>query len=253
MTLRRLLALAVLVAAGTCAGQARAQARGPGTPKVALALLSATPDREAEQALRTLGATVARRTSVEVDAGAVPVIAPLDGRLFEHPLVVMTGSGEFPAWGEAERDALRTYLSLGGMILLDDRNAVGEEASPFVTGAKRELARAVGGREFEALPSEHSVFRAYYLLDRSWGRRDESPVLEALLLDGRAAVIVSRNDLLGALARDEFGQWSRPVEPGGRRQRELSLRLGVNLVLYALTLDYKQDLVHLPHILERRR
>jgi hypothetical protein len=242
-------ALLLLMAAGGL----RAQQHRRTSPRVELALLSAQPDREAERGLRTLGATVARRTSVEMDSGEAPVIGPLDGRLFEHPLVVMTGSGEFPAWGESERDALRTYLSLGGMILLDDRSAKDGEASPFVSGAKRELARAVGGRDFELLPAEHSIFRAYYLLDRAWGRVDESPQLEALMLDGRAAVVVSRNDLLGALARDEFGQWSRPVEPGGRRQRELALRLGVNMVLYALTLDYKEDLVHLPHILERRR
>ncbi len=232
---------------------ASSQARAPSTPQVELALLSTAPDREAELGLRTLGATVARRTSVEIATRSAPVLGPLDARLFEHPLVVMTGSGEFPEWGEAERDALRTYLSLGGMILLDDRAASDGGPSRFVAGAKAELARALGGREFEALPTEHSIFRAYYLLDRAWGRVDESPRLEALILDGRAAVVVSSNDLLGALARDEFGQWSRPVEPGGRRQRELALRLGVNVVLYALTLDYKEDLVHLPHILERRR
>jgi len=40
---------------------------------------------------------------------------------------------------------------------------------------------------------------------------------------------------------------------GGNRQRKLSLRLGVNIVMYALTLDYKKDMVHLPIILERLR
>lgn len=238
----------LLVAATPAAAQGGAR-----SPKVELALLGEAPDREAAFALRSLGATVARRTSVETGAELPPVLGPLDPKLFEHPLVMMTGEGEFPAWGEAERDALRAYLSHGGMILVDDRGAAADGDSAFVAGAKAELARALGGREFEPLPFEHSIFRAYYLLDRAWGRVDVRPELEALVLDGRAAVVVSPNDLLGALARDEFGQWSRPVTPGGRRQRELALRLGVNLVLYALTLDYKEDLVHLPHILERRR
>jgi hypothetical protein len=39
--------------------------------------------------------------------------------------------------------------------------------------------------------------------------------------------------------------------PGGERQRELAMRFGVNLVMYALTGNYKADLVHVPHILER--
>jgi hypothetical protein len=41
------------------------------------------------------------------------------------------------------------------------------------------------------------------------------------------------------------------VEPGGEVQRELAMRFGVNLVMYALTGNYKADLVHVPHILER--
>ena len=40
---------------------------------------------------------------------------------------------------------------------------------------------------------------------------------------------------------------------GGRTQRKLSVRLGVNIIMYALTLDYKKDMVHLPIILERLR
>jgi hypothetical protein len=38
---------------------------------------------------------------------------------------------------------------------------------------------------------------------------------------------------------------------GGPQQGEISLRFGVNLVMYALTGNYKADQVHLPHILER--
>jgi hypothetical protein len=38
---------------------------------------------------------------------------------------------------------------------------------------------------------------------------------------------------------------------GGPRQRTLAFRFGVNLVIYALTGNYKGDQVHVPHILER--
>ncbi len=39
--------------------------------------------------------------------------------------------------------------------------------------------------------------------------------------------------------------------PGGARQRVLAYRFGVNLVMYALTGNYKGDQVHVPAILER--
>lgn len=41
------------------------------------------------------------------------------------------------------------------------------------------------------------------------------------------------------------------VIPGGERQREIAYRFGVNLVMYALTGNYKADQVHVPAILER--
>ena len=39
--------------------------------------------------------------------------------------------------------------------------------------------------------------------------------------------------------------------PGGERQREFAARFGVNLVMYALTGNYKADQVHFPALLER--
>ena len=43
---------------------------------------------------------------------------------------------------------------------------------------------------------------------------------------------------------------SEPV-PGGETQREMALRFGVNLVMYALTGNYKTDQVHAPAMLQR--
>ena len=42
-----------------------------------------------------------------------------------------------------------------------------------------------------------------------------------------------------------------PVVPGGERQRDWAFRAGVNIVMYALTGNYKADLVHMPALLER--
>ena len=39
--------------------------------------------------------------------------------------------------------------------------------------------------------------------------------------------------------------------PGGEAQREMSYRFGINLVMYILTGNYKEDLVHVPDLLER--
>jgi hypothetical protein len=41
--------------------------------------------------------------------------------------------------------------------------------------------------------------------------------------------------------------------PGGDNQREFAVRFGINLVMYALTGNYKGDQVHVDTILERLR
>jgi hypothetical protein len=69
--------------------------------------------------------------------------------------------------------------------------------------------------------------------------------------DGVASVIVGGNDWAGAWAEDGQGRFLYPVVPGGEPQREMAFRFGVNLVMYALTGNYKNDQVHVPAILER--
>ncbi|MEM7244489.1 MAG: DUF4159 domain-containing protein [Acidobacteriota bacterium] len=249
---RRLVALVVLSTCVLTLSDAVAQ-RSRQRPVVELAVLRADGEDadRSRRSLRALAAKVARRTSVEMTTTEPPVLGASDPKLFDHPLVFLAGSDDFGGWNEADSDALRTYLTSGGMIVLDDASGKGDSA--FRERARAELSRILGGREFTPLEDDHALFRSYYLLQRPWGRVDVSDVLQGLVLDGRVAVIDSRNDLLGALERDALGGWARPVHPGGREQRERALRLGVNLVLYALTLDYKEDLVHLPLILERRR
>ena len=52
----------------------------------------------------------------------------------------------------------------------------------------------------------------------------------------------------------DYGISYRPVYAavrGGEVQREMAFRAGVNLVMYALTGNYKADQVHVPALLER--
>jgi hypothetical protein len=41
------------------------------------------------------------------------------------------------------------------------------------------------------------------------------------------------------------------VVPGGEQQREMAIRFGINIVIYAMTGNYKTDQVHVPALLER--
>jgi hypothetical protein len=83
------------------------------------------------------------------------------------------------------------------------------------------------------------------------GRIEGPAYLEGVERAGRLAVVYSRHDLGGAYERDNLGNYGHAVVPGSERQRELAFRLGVNLILYALCLDYKDDQVHAPFIMRR--
>jgi len=115
------------------------------------------------------------------------------------------------------------------------------------------VSRVVPGAQLARIPREHVLYKSFYLLDGPTGRVASMPDLEALEMGGRIAVLYSGNDLIGAFARDSLGSWEFEVTPGGERQREQSIRLGVNIAMYAMCLDYKEDQVHIPFIMKRRR
>jgi len=106
------------------------------------------------------------------------------------------------------------------------------------------MGRLLPGVEERPVPGSHVIFRSFYQLPRPVGRIEGPAELTAYGLGNRLAVIRARHDLGGAWARDNLGNWELEVSPGGERQRENAFRLGINLVLYALCLDYKDEEPH---------
>jgi hypothetical protein len=198
-------------------------------------------------ALRRLAWEIVKRTSIECRL-ETRHLAPGDPALFKHPLLFLAGSGRLPALGAGQVAALRRYLTYGGTLVVDSTE--GGAGAPFDRSVREMLAAVLPRDELRAIDRDHVLYKSFYLLDGPAGRVRRRPYLEGIALDGRMAVIYSLNDLLGAWARDDLGTWEFEMDA---RRRELSFRLGVNLVMYALCLDYKDDQVHLPFILKRRK
>lgn len=200
--------------------------------------------------LRRLAWELQRRTSVEVALEARPMA--LDSpHLFEHPFVYFSSDGEFPPLSGAEVENLRRFLTFGGFLFADAND--GSDGAGFDASFREQMARVLPQSRLAPLPSTHVVFKSFFLLESAPGRLFSKPTLEACLINHRAAVVYSQNDVLGALNRDESGAWEFEPTPGGSRQRELATRLAINVAMYALCLDYKDDAVHLPVIMNRRR
>jgi hypothetical protein len=157
--------------------------------------------------------------------------------------------------------ALNDYMHHGGIIVFDLRGGDAEDAgsgagfAPDTAGALQRIGRGLDVPRLAPLTSAHVLARAFYLLSDFPGRFDGDTVwvqqAQDRSNDSVSPVIVGSNDWAAAWAEDEDGKPQYAVIPGGARQRTLAFRFGVNLVMYALTGNYKGDQVHVPAILER--
>jgi hypothetical protein len=202
-------------------------------------------------ALRRMAWELEKRTSIEVALD--PVVTPLTHpAMHETPFLYLAGDRELPMPSAQGLETLRRFLTFGGFLLVD--SAEGTTGGAFDQSVRKLLGEVFpGGPGLEIVPSDHVIHRSFYLLERPVGRLAIAPTMEGMFRDGRMVVAYVQNDLAGAWARDNFGNYEFPCDPGGEPQRELAFRVGVNIVMYALCLDYKSDQVHVPFIMRRRR
>ncbi len=197
------------------------------------------------EAGRRLSWEVRQRTSIDtaLPAGALRLD---DSQIFRSPLLYWRGDRSFAPLGEQEIIGLRRFVEFGGFLLVDDAGR-----GAFTESVRRALGRALPRRPIAPIAADHVIYRSFYLVNRPVGRVRGPGQMDGVEVAGRMAVVLSRHDLGGAWARDNLGNWLYSVDGGGR-QREMAIRLGVNLVMYALCLDYKDDQVHAPYIMRRR-
>jgi hypothetical protein len=116
----------------------------------------------------------------------------------------------------------------------------------------------------EPVPEHHVLTKSFYLLRSFPGRhdggylwveaevpRDSDQGRQARRVDGVSSILITSNDFASAWAVDDQGRPLYPMVPGGERQREMAFRVGVNIIMYVLTGNYKADQVHVPALLER--
>jgi len=118
----------------------------------------------------------------------------------------------------------------------------------------RVLTRALfPTRSLTPIPSDHSLYRSFFLIQRPVGRLDRHAVLEGVTVGNLTPLVVCRNDLSGALERNQSGLHPYPCVPGGERQRREAVKLGVNILMYGLTANYKRDQVHVRELILKGR
>jgi len=164
-----------------------------------------------------------------------------DPLLLAEPFAVWGAEGDVPPLTDREVSGLRRFIALGGVLLVDD---FAPEDGSFGRASRRELQRVVPEGSPIPIGPENVVFKSFYLIRRAVGRVEGPPKLQAVIRGGVPQIIYSAHDLTGALARGASGTHPLQVTPGGEPQREMAVRLAVNVAMYVLCSTYKDDVVH---------
>ncbi len=153
------------------------------------------------------------------------VVEPGSDRLFDYPLLFATGHGRI-AFTEPERRNLRAYLERGGFLHVDDNYGLDQSF-------RAEVKKLFPGGSLVELPFSHPIYHAFYSFPGGLPKIHEHdggpPRGYAIIHKGRVVLFYSRNTDIND------GWEDAEVHKDPPEKREAALRMGVNIVLYALT------------------
>lgn len=222
-------------------------------------------DQVSQAGLTGLGFALKSRTSYEPPE---PVgVDPERDDLSLYPLLYWPMDPREKNLSPKGLSRIADFMRNGGTILFDTRDlSLGPVPGPGSPG-QQTLKRLTAGLDFpplEQVPADHVLGRAFYILRDFPGRWTAGKLwVEALPPapknggaparggDGVSPVVIGSNDFAAAWAIDASGHFQFTASPGGELQREMAFRFGINLVMYALTGNYKTDIVHAPALLQR--
>jgi len=206
-------------------------------------------DHVSAAGLEGLARVLQRRTSLD-DIGVTGVNLETDELVF-FPLLYWPLNLANPPLSAQAAQRVNDYLRHGGMILFDS----GSSDQPFTMVAMKSRLGGVEIPPLVRIPDKHVLRRSFYLLDQFPGRNAGGDLWlepeELATFDGVASVIAGNGAWAGAWAVGENGRPLYPCTPGGEEQREYAYRFGVNIVMYALTGNYKSDQLHARALLEK--
>jgi hypothetical protein len=217
---------------------------------------NAEVDQESEDGLKGLNAAVEARTSAELGA---PIAIDIENdELVFYPLLYWPVLPDADAPNPQAQARITNYMKNGGTIFFDLRDIA---ATPGTSAAGEALRRILSGMDLsplEPVPQGHALTKSFYLLKdfpgryeggALWVETQDDPLASGF--DNVSGLIIGTNDYAAAWASDQDGGPLYAMVPGSPRQREFAFRVGINLVMYVLTGNYKTDQVHIPALLQR--
>ncbi|MEO0184499.1 MAG: DUF4159 domain-containing protein [candidate division WOR-3 bacterium] len=166
---------------------------------------------------------ISERTTIRAAEKEV-VVELTDPNLFKYPYLYMTGHGEV-RFTEEEAKILRNYLTSGGFLHADD--CYGMDSS-----FRREMKKVFPDTPLIELPFDHPIYRSFYDFPKGLPKiheHDNKPAQGfGIFYQNRLVVFYSYETDLG-------DGWEDPdVHNDPQEKREQALKMGINIVIYAL-------------------
>ena len=147
------------------------------------------------------------------------------------PIIYFTGWKPLPHFDDATIAKLRTYLMDGGTWVVHSNCGRPEFNQSF----KEEIRRIFPDRELAPVPTDHPLFKSFYPITEMKVRKGSEawqtvlPSLQVINIGTRAAVIFSPIDMSCGWDAN-----AHPIEGGVLYDQGDALKLGANIVTYAL-------------------
>lgn len=225
-------------------------------------------DATSRMGLAGLGKVLNARTAI--NPGEPQAVDIAQDEIAFYPILYWPVLDDAKALSDAVIAKIDAYMKEGGLIIFDTRDYGQGGVNQLPVGGKggSALQRLLGKLDvprLEPVPEAHVVTKSFYLLSSFPGRWEggslwveaisqdgsSDSARKARVSDGVTSIMITSNDFAAAWALDERGRPVYQVVPGGENQREMAFRSGVNIVMHALTGNYKSDQVHVPAMLER--
>ena len=172
--------------------------------------------------LPNLAREVSRRTTLKVNPGQ-KVVSADDPKIFTYPFIYLTGHGNIK-FSQEEVENLRRYLKNGGFLYADDDFGMDKSF-------RREMKKIFPELDFVEIPFDHPIYHIFYDFDNGLPKIHEHykgpPKGYGLFIEGRMAVFYTYNTNIS-------DGWT-PSHNDPPEVREAALKMGVNILLYALS------------------
>jgi len=167
---------------------------------------------------------IAENTSIIVEPNEYQ-IKLTNPDLINHSFLYITGHGNV-RFTEDEITILRNYLIKGGFLHADDNYGMDDSF-------RREIKRVFPSKEWVELPHDHSIFNSYFSLPNGLPKIHEHNGKPA---QGLGLFEKDRLIIFYSYESDLGDGWEDPnVHNNPLELRESALKMGVNIVWFALT------------------